>query len=86
MEQLGSHKGIFMKFDIWTFLKNLSRKTVFTATTVAWTSLSIKSLPCYNMAEGASEDHWRYIWMCETGKGQQMAQMHDSFMMIRMMM
>jgi hypothetical protein len=27
-EQLGSHKGIFMKFDIWTFFKNLLREQV----------------------------------------------------------
>jgi len=28
MEKLGSHIGIFMKFDIWAFFKNLSRKQV----------------------------------------------------------
>jgi hypothetical protein len=29
-------------------------------------------------AEGTREGHWRGFWMCETGTGQQVTQLHDS--------
>jgi hypothetical protein len=33
-------------------------------------------------AKGAKEDHWRNFWMCETGSGQQVAQLLDTHMLV----
>jgi len=34
------------------------------------------------MAEGIMVDVWRDFWIRETGTGQQMAQLHDRYMMM----
>jgi hypothetical protein len=36
--------------------------------------------------EGTKEDHWRDFWMCETGMGEQVALLLDSYMMMMIMM
>ena len=33
-------------------------------------------------AEGTRGDHWRDLRLCETGKGQQVAKIHDSWIII----
>jgi hypothetical protein len=38
------------------------------------------------LAEGIMADIWRDFWMRETGTGQQVAQLHDRYMMMMMMM
>ena len=38
------------------------------------------------MAEGIVVDLWRDIWVRGTGMGQQVAQLHDGYMMMMMMM
>ena len=38
------------------------------------------------MAEGIMVDLWRDFWIRETGTGQQVAQLHDRYMMMMMMM
>jgi hypothetical protein len=41
-----------------------------------------KAIP--EKAKGTKEDHWRDFRMCETGMGQQVAQLLDSYMMMMM--
>jgi hypothetical protein len=41
----------------------------------------IKHFP--QLAEGIMADFWRDFWMRETGTGQQVAQIHDRYMMMR---
>jgi len=36
--------------------------------------------------EGIMVDIWRYFWIRETGTGQQVAQLHDRYMMMMMKM
>ena len=31
-------------------------------------------------------DFWKDFWVCETGMGQQVAQLHDRYMLMMMMM
>jgi len=39
-----------------------------------------------HMAEGIMADLWRDFWMHETRTGQQVAQLHDRYMMMMMML
>jgi hypothetical protein len=34
----------------------------------------------HQKAEGTKEDRWREFWMCETGRGQEVAQLRGSYM------
>jgi hypothetical protein len=47
-------------------------------------STLIKTTP--QKAEGTKEDHRKDFWMCETGNGQQVAQLFDSYIMMMIMM
>jgi hypothetical protein len=40
---------------------------------------------CCLLAEGIMADLWRDFWTRETGTGQQVAQLHDRYMMMMMM-
>jgi len=44
-----------------------------------WLSMIIKKLD--QELEGIREDHWRDLWLCETGAGQQEAHLHYSYVM-----
>jgi hypothetical protein len=40
----------------------------------------------FPLAEGIMVDLWREFWVCETGTCQQVAQIHERYMMIMTMM
>jgi len=48
-------------------------------------SLRVIKKSTHQKAGGTREEIWRDFWLCETGTGQQMTQLHDSYMMMKMM-
>jgi hypothetical protein len=71
------------------------RVTTYTNTLCVWTTVIVNPrigprcltllLNTHRKAKESREDHWRDFWMCENVWGQQVAQLHDSYIMVHLL-